>query len=547
MTQRLPLAGVRVHLSGAVPDQCPGAQRDAIVSFVQKFAAAIFREGGTLIHGNHPSFQKPLEDAARPFVDAGGPRDALTLVRAQKYASTAEQLVEMEVQREYAAVHVIPEIPDRDDPAQSYSLVPMREWMAERCDVVVAIGGRNYDFGKALAGVPDEVEEAVHRGKPGFLVGGFSGAVAGYIADDEAIFSRLRNGLPPAQNRSLAESTDVMELVNRIVSQIKLLPLVRENVPRGRLFRILALDGGGLRGTFTAAVLAKWDDMMKSGGGNEIVKHFDLVAGTSTGAILAIGLGLGVKPLDMLNFYRNEGPKIFPKNRELRHWLRSKYESGTLRATLKSVLGDRKLSQDSCCRLVIPTVRAIHGEAEAIVTAHSADRTAFRDISAVDAALASAAAPSYFDEAAIPSDIANQSYLDGGVWANNPVLPAIAEAVRHLKIPLDRVDVLSVGTMGNEADFTKSLGEGKLGWASASADLFFAAQEHGATMLADSLLSPARHLRINRQTPTEITLDNAEAIEEMARRGANVGEDSFVAVRSRFLDGIHAPDWRLEK
>ena len=528
----------QVHLSGAVPDQCPEAQRDAIMSFVQKFAAAIFREGGTLIHGSHPSFQKPLEEAARPFVGAGGARDALTLVRAQKYASTAEQLVEMEAQREYAAVHVIPEIPDPDNPSQKLSLVPLREWMAERCNVVVAIGGRHYDFDKARAGVPDEVEEAMRRGKPSFLVGGFSGAVAGYIGDDEAIFSRLRNGLPAGQNRSLAESTDVTELVNRIVSQIKLLPLVRENVPRGRLFRILALDGGGLRGTFTAAVLAKWDDMVKSGGGNEIVKHFNLVAGTSTGAILAIGLGLGIKPLDMLNFYRNEGPKIFPKNRQLRHWLRSKYESETLRATLRSILEDRKLSQNSCCRLVIPTVRAIHGEAEAIVTAHSADRTAFVNVSAVDAALASAAAPSYFDEASIPGDIVNQNYLDGGVWANNPVLPAIAEAVRHLKIPLDRIDVLSVGTMGNEADFTKSLGEGKLGWASASADLFFAAQEHGAAMLADSFLSPARHLRINQQTSTEIKLDNAEAIEEMALRCANV-EAELVRRRAVPVSGRH--------
>jgi patatin-like phospholipase/acyl hydrolase len=287
--------------------------------------------------------------------------------------------------------------------------------------------------------------------------------------------------------------------------------------------------------------------MLKSGGGNEIVKHFDLVAGTSTGAILAIGLGLGIKPLDMLNFYRKEGPKIFPKNRQLRHWLRSKFESRTLRATLQSILGERKLSQDSCCRLVIPTVRAIHGEAEAIVTPHSADRTAFVNISAVDAALASAAAPTYFDEAAVPSDIANQSYLDGGVWANNPVLPAMAEAVRHLKVPLERIDVLSVGTMGNEADFTKSLGDGKLGWAPASADLFFAAQEHGAAMLADSFLGRARLLRINQQTPTEIKLDNAEAIDDMALRGANVGQDSFVAVRSRFLDGIHVPHWQLER
>ena len=329
-----------------------------------------------------------------------------------------------------------------------------------------------------------------------------------------------------------------------IVSQLKLLPLVRQNISRGRNFRILALDGGGLRGTFTAAVLAKWDDMIKSGGGNELVKHFDLVAGTSTGAILAIGLGLGLSPATMLEFYRTQGPKIFPKDRKLRHWLRSKHESRTLREVLQEAFGDRNLSKDSCCRLVIPTVRALHGEAEAIVTAHSPDRTAFRNIPAVDAALASSAAPTYFDEATWDAPIAVESFLDGGIWANNPILPAIAEAVRHLKVPLDRIDVLSVGTMGNEADFTESLGKGKAGWAPMSADLFFAAQEHAAATMADSLLGPARHLRVNQQSPSEIKLDDIEAIEDMAIRGANVGKDSFIAVRSRFLDGFHAPDWR---
>jgi hypothetical protein len=546
MAQRTALQGIRVNLSGAVPEDSTQGQRTGIESFVSNFAAAVLREGGTLVHGSHPTFQRPLESAARPYVKGGGPRDALTLVRAQKYAATPEQLAEVESMREFAAVQIIPDIRRTTETAAPHGVVSMREWMAERCDVVVGIGGNHYDIGKALAGVPQELEEMLCRGKAGFVVAGFGGAAAGYVNDhQDAIFVRLRNGLSATENRSIAESTNVAELVSRIISQIKLLPLVRESVPRGRLFRILALDGGGLRGTFTAAVLAKWDDMLKSGGGNELVKHFDLVAGTSTGGILAIGLGLGLTPLEMLNFYRTEGPKIFPKDRKLRHWLKSKHESLTLRSTLQSILGSRRLSEHSCCRLVIPTVRAIHGEAESIVTAHSADRTAFSNISAVDAALASSAAPTYFDEAVVDGVVAIEKYLDGGIWANNPVLPAIAEAVRYLDVPLDRIDVLSVGTMGNEIDFTESLGKGKLGWAPTSADLFFAAQEHAAATLADTLLGSARHLRVNQETPSEIKLDDAKAIEDMSLRGSNVGQDSFVAVRSRFLDGLHAPDWRI--
>ena len=64
--------------------------------------------------------------------------------------------------------------------------------------------------------------------------------------------------------------------------------------------------------------------------------------------------------------------------------------------------------------------------------------------------------------------------------------------------------------------------------------------------MAESFLGPARHLRVNQQTPSEIKLDDREALEDMASRGTNVGKDSFVAVRSRFLDGIYVPDWRQE-
>jgi patatin-like phospholipase/acyl hydrolase len=244
----------------------------------------------------------------------------------------------------------------------------------------------------------------------------------------------------------------------------------------------------------------------------------------------------------MLAFYRYQGKDIFPKDRTLWHWLKSKHDSGTLRTTLEGVLKEKRL-KDSCCRLVIPTVRATHGEAEAIVTPHSRDRTGY-DYSAVEAALASSAAPTYFDEAVVDGYVGTETFLDGGIWANNPVLPAIAEAVRHLNVPLERIDVLSVGTLGNEVDFTKVLGKGKLGWAPESANLFFAAQETGAATLATRLLSLARHLRVNQQTPNEITLDDTKVIEEMATRGLNVGKDSFVAVRSRFLDGFYAADWR---
>jgi uncharacterized protein len=536
---KLPLCGIRVHLSASVPDNETDVNKQAITSFVEKLTSAVLREGGVLMHGSHPSLVAPLRAAAEAFVRADGPRESLVLVRDQKYANSPDELAEIEAQRKYSTVQIIPSAPS--DPTKS--LVPMREWMAERSDVIVAVGGRHYDDNKYRAGIPVELEEALSRGRPGFVIGSFGGSTAGYLKDCADVYSRLKNGLTPDDNRSLAMLTDVNALIQRVLSQIQLLPLVRESVSRGRLFRILALDGGGLRGAFTAAVLAKWDEMLGVGGGNGIVKHFDLVAGTSTGAILAIGLGLGKTPREILDFYREEGPRIFPKNRELRHWIKSKHDAVTLEQTLKKVFGAKRL-RESCCRLVLPTVRARNGVAEAIVTPHSPDRAGHQAILAVEAALASSAAPTYFDAVEVKDPISNATYIDGGVWANNPVLPAIAEAVRHLKIPLDRIDVLSVGTLGTEADFTKALGSGLAGWVRDSADLFFAAQESSAAIIADSLLTPSRHLRVNQQTSVSIKLDDTEALDEMAWRGANVGHDSFVAVRSRFLDGFYAQGWK---
>ncbi|WP_345973007.1 CBASS cGAMP-activated phospholipase [Sulfurimonas diazotrophicus] len=541
MPLSLPLLGVRIHLSGAIPEDSTPEQEAGIRKFVEKFARKIFSEGGVLIHGSHPTFLEPLETAARQFIEADGEKDSLVLVRAQKFAISTEHLEEIERQRKFASVQIMPSAPG--DPNEN--LIPMREWMAERSDVIVCIGGKWWDTNKKRAGVPLELDAMLSLGKPGFIITSFGGATAGYVKEDSTLISRLKNGLSDIQNQKIAENETVEELTETIVTQLKLLPLVRESVSQGRNFRILVLDGGGLRGTFTAAVLAKWDDMIKSGGGNDLIKHFDLVAGTSTGAILAIGLSLGLTPAEILDFYKEKGSSIFPKNRKLRHWLKSKHESATLRDMLKDVFGDKTLSHDSCCRLVIPTVRALHGKAEVITTAHSEDRTAFRDITAVEAALASSAAPTYFDEATYEGPITIEKFIDGGIWANNPILPALAEAVRYLNIPMDRIDVLSIGTMSHEIDFTESLGKGKFGWAEDSTDLFFSAQEHAASIMADGFLGPAHHLRINQQASSEIKLDDAEAIAELTSRGNDIGKDSFVAVRSRFFDGTHVPDWRI--
>lgn len=138
MKPNQPLQGVRVHLSGSVPDDATPDQKEGIREFARQLTSLVLSSGGTLIHGSHPTLTDSLLDAARPFIEAGGSRDSLLLVRDNQYAKTAEQKEEIDAQRSVAMVQLIPSQTGN----KSESLVPMREWMAERSDVIVALGGR---------------------------------------------------------------------------------------------------------------------------------------------------------------------------------------------------------------------------------------------------------------------------------------------------------------------------------------------------------------------------------------------------------------------
>lgn len=76
-------------------------------------------------------------------------------------------------------------------------------------------------------------------------------------------------------------------------------------------FQILSLDGGGIKGLFSAAVLAKIEEDL----GVTVADHFDLITGTSTGGIIALGLGIGLHPREIVHFYVSQGPAIFRQMR----------------------------------------------------------------------------------------------------------------------------------------------------------------------------------------------------------------------------------------
>ena len=132
--------------------------------------------------------------------------------------------------------------------------------------------------------------------------------------------------------------------------------------------KILAIDGGGIKGAFPAAFLATVEDTIE----DNIANYFDLIVGTSTGGIIALGMGLGLSTKELLTFYEKHGPTIFKGNRVLRllRWLgTSKYSNAALKNALRSCFGDKKLG-NSKKRLVIPSLNLETGEVYIYKTAH---------------------------------------------------------------------------------------------------------------------------------------------------------------------------------
>lgn len=163
---------------------------------------------------------------------------------------------------------------------------------------------------------------------------------------------------------------------------------------------------------------------------------------------------------------------------------------------------------------------------------------------AVTVARATSAAPTYFDPEEVIDPIANQTGVDGGVWANCPALAALGEAVHALNVPMSRIDMLSVGTAGLPTFVEKPKKGGKLVWAAKAPDLFMNSQMSATLSHIQQLLGDQHFLRVDDPEPRVETMDQAEDIEFLASRGAVVAERDAAKVMARFLNGVSVSPWR---
>lgn len=316
--------------------------------------------------------------------------------------------------------------------------------------------------------------------------------------------------------------------------------------------RILTIDGGGLKGALPAAFLAEMERLT----GKRVVDQFDLIAGTSTGGIIALGLGLGISAAEILRFYRERGPTIFDQEpvtgafsgtrswfrslrRKARHLRTAKYEASELRGALEHVFGARRIG-DSVTRLVIPAYDSAHGGPYVFKTAHHERFRVDHLRSAVDAALATAAAPSY-----LPAhNFEGASHLlDGGVWANNPMGSAAIEAATVLRWPMEKVRLLSLGCTGTVQSVKSVAGMKDVKWL---LELMFQGQDRFSHATAKLLLGhPHTNPHLRRINPTVepgfASLDDASKIEALVRMGNASARSHLPDIEKCFFLGTREP------
>ena len=224
-------------------------------------------------------------------------------------------------------------------------------------------------------------------------------------------------------------------------------------------FKILSIDGGGIRGVFPAMFLSKLEAELKAKGKEnwQIYQNFDLICGTSTGGILAIGLALGMPAQDLYQLYLDNASLIFGKKKGLASLWRSKYSRAGLEELIKEKFnevngGNEPRLRDCKTNICIPIYDLLNGTPSILKKDHHPKFTRDYHIPAYKAALATSSAPTFFDPYSTEyvdlngNTIPFNNKVDGGVVANNPTLIGIIEAQEAFYKKIEDLKVLSIGT-----------------------------------------------------------------------------------------------------
>ncbi len=286
------------------------------------------------------------------------------------------------------------------------------------------------------------------------------------------------------------------------------------------MYRILSLDGGGLRGVLTAKLLERLETNHPG-----FLSQVDLFAGTSTGGVLALGLALGLSPTEMGRLYTEAADKVFADSvwddiRDLGKLTGADYSNRPLKQAILDLVGEITLG-DLPKRVLISSFQLDNNSQTPGVPRTwkpkffhnfpSQDSDTHEKV--VDVALRTGAAPAYFP--------IYQGYVDGGVVVNNPSMCALAQAL-HPETggqKLEEVTLLSIGT----GIISKYLTEKDADWGLAQwAPHLLGIVIEGGVGLADyqcRQILGDRYLRIDPVLPVSMSMDNLEQIPIMQEVG----------------------------
>lgn len=286
----------------------------------------------------------------------------------------------------------------------------------------------------------------------------------------------------------------------------------------GETFKILSLDGGGIRGVFSAHVLKRLEEEL----GRKIIEHFDLVAGTSTGSILAAAVACDINLEEVINLYKEYGAKIFDRHRScvpkgLKLLCKSLYEKNHLDSVISGVIGEKTLGEISF-PLVIPATNIGSGIVHVFKSNYSSGFTRDPKVLLKDAVLASCSAPMYFD----PTRVNEYLIADGGLWANNPALVASIEALRFFGKEIGDIRVLSIGTGHARTSYGVDSGKGwgfLSGWKREEfVNFWMSLQSQSINNYLQLLLGRDHVVRIDFDTDLPLPLDDVSSIGNLIAR-----------------------------
>jgi len=284
--------------------------------------------------------------------------------------------------------------------------------------------------------------------------------------------------------------------------------------------KALAIDGGGIRGLIPALVLAEIERRT----GRGMASMVDLIAGTSTGGIIACGLA---KPDPMpaeaiAAIYETDGPKIFDRSAlkvitSANGYLDERYESDGLVDSLRRHLGDARLTDATTPVLLT----AYDLEARRALLLRNDD-----DISMVDAAHATSAAPTYFE----PVRIGARTLVDGGVFAINPAVFAFAETDA-----LELLVSLGTGSHTRRLPYDEVKDWGRLEWAEPIIDVVFDGSADAVDAQLQSLAGD-RYVRL--QTRLEEASDDLDDASEENLAALRREAERLIAERDADIDRV---------